>query len=692
MKPKASLRFFLALSGSSLLAISSAAAATVNWDGDTSADWATANNWATAPLTTDIANFNLATYGGNPVFAPDAGTTSIAGITIGAGNGAMTLTTTNLSIGGSGISVANGAGAFTVAGGVTLGASQIWSNNSSSLLTANGTVNGASAGTNLELAGNGSFIFNDAIGSNIGSVNITSVAGSSVTFTTANTFTGNLHLFNGSTLNFSAVNQLGTGTGGNYLAIQNGSKLNYTGSGSGSISGRNIYWNIGAANVDVTDAGANLTLDLDTTGGNRNQTFNKGGAGTLTFTGTGGVSGNVNINNGRLKLSQTTGFASPTTTVGASGTLELNKTATGFTNRATQLTRNITGDGTLNINSDTSGINGGWVTLLSGGSNLVNFTGTINVKSGVLSMDNLNGTLTGNPDLNVEAGGFFGIRGQNISVDSLTGNGDVMNDWNGDPAGHTLTVGTNNGSGTFSGVIHGNNSNPTDGTIEAGKLHLTKTGTGTQILTGANTYSGLTTVANGTLLIDGSTSTSSAVTVNGGTLGGIGAIGGSVTVNSGASLSPGASIQSLATGALTMTTGSTFAYEVADNTGIGADQLAANGMVSLTDVTLSLDAATLAALGGGGWSMGNKLTLMSYIHAGSGITSGFTGYADDTSYLFGTNQWMFDYNDTLAGGNFGTDAIASSQNRFVTLTLVPEPRAALLGGLGLLALLRRRRN
>ena len=48
MKPKATLRHFLALAGSSLLAISYAhAATTLNWEGDTSAAWGTAANWPT---------------------------------------------------------------------------------------------------------------------------------------------------------------------------------------------------------------------------------------------------------------------------------------------------------------------------------------------------------------------------------------------------------------------------------------------------------------------------------------------------------------------------------------------------------------------------------------------------------------------------------------------------------------------
>jgi hypothetical protein len=53
-------------------------------------------------------------------------------------------------------------------------------------------------------------------------------------------------------------------------------------------------------------------------------------------------------------------------------------------------------------------------------------------------------------------------------------------------------------------------------------------------------------------------------------------------------------------------------------------------------------------------------------------------------------DWRFNYNDTAAGTNYTGDLTGSS---FVTMTAIPEPNAAaLVGGLGMLTLLRRRRK
>ena len=114
-------------------------------------------------------------------------------------------------------------------------------------------------------------------------------------------------------------------------------------------------------------------------------------------------------------------------------------------------------------------------------------------------------------------------------ADALTGSGTVTMDvgwsaW----AGH-LIVGVNGGGGTFTGTI----SDSGDDT-----LSLIKTGCGTQILTGANTYRGATTINGGTLRIDGNSSgVLGALTVaSGARLGGTGSYGGNISLEAGAGL------------------------------------------------------------------------------------------------------------------------------------------------------------
>jgi hypothetical protein len=80
---------------------------------------------------------------------------------------------------------------------------------------------------------------------------------------------------------------------------------------------------------------------------------------------------------------------------------------------------------------------------------------------------------------------------------------------------------------------------------------------------------------------------------------------------------------------------------------------------------------------------------MSYALA-SPITSGFTGYVNNTDYVFGLNTWRFRYNDTTKGANYAVDAPANGAANFVTLELmavVPEPSSFAMLAFGFIAMI-----
>ncbi len=189
-----------------------------------------------------------------------------------------------------------------------------------------------------------------------------------------------------------------------------------------------------------------------------------------------------------------------TINVASTGTLEFNTNAAqGYgTTALTTTGTTITGSGTI-IKTGT-GITDWWNPGSGAAGTIVNnFTGLIDVQAGTLSdqtgSTNAWSTSAGSMTLEVDAGAYFDARTDSPVVNQLTGSGTIGSSF----SSETITIGNQNGSSTFSGVI--TNSGVPGASANGQTIGITKNGTGTTILSGANTYTGTTTINNGTLQI-----------------------------------------------------------------------------------------------------------------------------------------------------------------------------------------------
>lgn len=235
-----------------------------------------------------------------------------------------------------------------------------------------------------------------------------------------------------------------------------------------------------------------------------------------------------------------------------------------------------------------------------------------------------------------------------VSIGSLEGNGEVIL-WDYGLQGSNLTVGSNDLSTIFGGVIHGE---PLLGI-------LTKVGKGTFTLSNANLYGGGTIIKEGSLLArntSGLATGPGSVQVKHGKLGGTGIIAGAVTVGTGtgrgAFVAPG---NRVSLGTLTIQSLLTFNSDAIYDFALNSSRLAADEVIA-QGVTINSGALSYVDNGTATLPPGTSFTVISNTSA-TPINGTFSNLPDGSTITMGNNTYQVSYE-----GGDGND---------LTLTVVP---------------------
>lgn len=247
---------------------------------------------------------------------------------------------------------------------------------------------------------------------------------------------------------------------------------------------------LGSSNgtISVTNGAATLSGIISGTG-----SLTKTGGPALTLSGNNSHSGGTTIRgaNGVSITGSSTGamnLGTGAVTVEGGSTLAITGTGTTVSNNITLLDDSdpSTSATITNANAVTlSGILSGAEALNKAGAGTLTLTAT-NTHTGAVAVSAGGLTLEGGSSIGdssavtVDSGATLTLNGGNETIGSLAGAGNVV-------LSYRLTAGGDNTNTTFSGVISGSGNG------------LTKTGSGTLMLTGNNTYTGSTTVAAGIL-------------------------------------------------------------------------------------------------------------------------------------------------------------------------------------------------
>ena len=514
-----------------------------------SSDVAGLTPWDTSALTADVV-FNATTVQGavNSILGVNQ---SIKTLTF------SSIATAPVSIGGShtltitpgsaltGVTVESQSGNHTISTDLALGATQTWTvTDATQTLVASGMISG---GFGLTQAGAGK-----------------------LTLSGANTFTGGVLLsdFSGSVLSVATLGNGGVagGLGQADNAAANlvfaGGALQYT--GASASTDRSFTINADkTATFDITSGSTTLTISGASAASSGSLT--KTGPGTLALAGTHAYTGETAITGGTLAI----GSGGSGGSIGTTSGVALSNNATIAFNQSSNQSSSaafspvISGTGSL--------VKNGTGALTVSGDNT--FVGSTTVSGGTLVMGHANALGNASNPLVLSGTGTLNLNGNSLSVSSLSGSAGTIESGVTGPV--TVTVNAS-GNSTFSGGIQ-------DG---SGTVGLTKNGSGSLTLAGANAYTGTTAVNAGKLVVNGSVQTGATIASNA-------SLGGSGTVNGALS---GAG--TISPGSITGAAGILTAYTFDPTAGLGAAfEFTSAGLPDFTQPTNSInDVLNLTAM------------------------------------------------------------------------------------------------
>jgi autotransporter-associated beta strand protein len=339
--------------------------------------------------------------------------------------------------------------------------------------------------------------------------------------------------------------------------------------------------------------------------------------------------------------------------------------------------------GTLNLNSNALTIDGTGNTTISGAisnagaftkagtgtltlSNTADsYTGQLTVQAGTLKIDTIN---------NASANGELGNSALSVILGTIGGTG--MLEYTGATASSTKNF-TMASGGTGAFQIDSSGTSLTLSGVIDGSGSLLKTGPGTLILTGTNTYSGGSTISAGTLVVNSASSlgaSSGALTINAGTL----EVSTGFSTSRNVTLGDSASTFEVDASQTYTDTGVISGTGTLNKTGLGTMVLGANtysGGTAVTAGTLQLGASGTFGSTGGALTVNAGTVDLNGQNATVGALSGIGGTilnnssGSSTTLTIGQGNADGSYAGVIADHSSGTGTVALTKTGTGTETL-----------------------